>query len=62
MARKLSAKQQRVLQKYPKIFDFDDLPSEVQTELTHINNYETLWQDATRFLSDQYHMKLYGKA
>lgn len=54
MARKLSAKQIAMLKGYPTIFMVDDLPQEEQDRLEKMNDYETLWQDANRFLGDQY--------
>lgn len=57
MARKLSAKQRALLQGYPDLFDVNDLPQEEQDRLEKMNDYETLWQDANRFLGDQYRKK-----
>ena len=54
MARKLSVKQRVLLQGYAHIFDVNDMPQEDQDRLEKMNDYETLWQDANRFLGDQY--------
>lgn len=54
MARKLSAKQIAVLKNYPSYSDIEDLPMDVQEELENLNDYETLRQDANRFLYDQW--------
>lgn len=54
MARKLSSKQIEILKGYSDVTDFDDLPQHVQDDLEKYNDYETLYQDANRFLSDQF--------
>ena len=54
MARKLSAKQIALLKSYPQFFTVDDLPKDEQGRLEKMNDCETVWQDADRFLQDQY--------
>jgi len=38
------------------VFDYiecDEFTEELFIELTHINNYETLWQDINRYINDK---------
>jgi hypothetical protein len=52
--RKLNKKQVELLKQYPDVWAVDDLPYKIRQELESLNDYETLWQDANRFLWDQY--------
>ena len=52
--RKLNKKQVELLKQYPNVNGADNLPYEAWKELECLNDYETLWQDANRFLWDQY--------
>ena len=66
MARKLTQSQKTILvtafnKRTDKHFiDFDSLSLEEQTKLVSINDYETLWMDADRFLSDLLMQEQYG--
>jgi hypothetical protein len=52
--RSLTKSQKELLNRAPTIaLSVDDIPGLLQ-ELEKINDYETLWQDANRFLSDRY--------
>jgi len=52
--RSLTAKQKAILKRYTDAFSVDDLPVGIWAEIEALHDYETLWQDANRFLSDQY--------
>lgn len=52
--RKLTVKQKAILRRYPCASSVDDLPVGIYRELMEINDTEILWQEANRFLSDQY--------
>ena len=54
MARKLSEKQKDILRKYPNIYDADSISEKDKNALVKLNDYETIWHDANRFLGDQY--------
>lgn len=54
MARSLSPGQKKLLTKFPNTFIWDDLPEYVRHGIVHLNDYETVIQDAERFLGDQY--------
>lgn len=51
-ARKLSAKQKKMLSAHKGVGYFDELPQDVQYSVLKANDYETLEQDADRFLND----------
>jgi len=61
MARTLSVAQKKVLNRYPEVMSFDDLPFDVQKQLYELRDFEILWQEATRYLSDRRMELLYGK-
>lgn len=61
MARVLSAAQKKVLNRYPEVMSFDDLPMDVQKKLYEMRDFEILHQEATRYLSDRRMEVLYGK-
>ena len=66
-ARKLHKRQEKVLQKYldsagsRAVSNFDDLPSNVRSELERIKNTETLWSDVERWLGDNNNPHLQSK-
>jgi hypothetical protein len=61
MARKLTTKQRKLLDSYRvrylfagiTIYTVDDLTDEHYRALEALNDYETLYQDANRYISDQ---------
>ena len=55
MARKLSSKQVSILKNHSDVTDWGDLPFDVQEDIEHYNDYETLVHDVNRFLSDQFY-------
>jgi hypothetical protein len=57
--RKLSAVQQRLLSSERVLF-WDELSENMKNHLTSLNDYETLPQDAERFLNDQYVKRRYS--
>lgn len=61
MARVLSAAQKKVLNRYPEVDDFDQLPTDVIESLYKLRDYETLHSDATRYLNDRRLEVIYGK-
>ena len=52
--RKLTASQKKILLQYPKCFDIEQLPGGVWDRLEQINDTEVLWQNANRYLHDNY--------
>ena len=66
-ARKLHKRQEKVLQKYldsagsRAVSNFDDLPSNVRSELERIKDTETLWSDVERWLGDNNNPHLQSK-
>ena len=54
MARSLTPGQKAILKKYPATCLWEDLPLEEQEKVLNLNDYETVLQDADRFLGDQY--------
>lgn len=54
MARKLNKRQLTILDRYADCSHFDDLPIEARNALEDANDYETMWQDASRYLNDKY--------
>lgn len=59
---KLSKRQMRILdQAPPGVLAYDDLPVEMIEELESINNYETLWTDAERYIGDKEMDRMYGE-
>lgn len=52
--RRLTEKQKKLLRNYPEVNGVDELPWAAWEEIQEINDYETLWQDANRFLWDQW--------
>lgn len=53
-ARKLNAKQKKLLDALSSdIFSWDDIPQNIRNQLEKINDYETLWSDAQRYISDK---------
>ena len=66
-ARKLHKRQEKVLQKYldsagsRAVANFDQLPSNVRSELERIKDTETLWSDVERWLGDNNNPHLQSK-
>lgn len=58
--RKLTAKQKKILKEHDNCRDIEDLPYEVWEKLENINDTEILWQEANRFLADQFFNKKYN--
>jgi len=50
--RKLNIKQKKLLNKWSVYNHWDELPGDVRLKLADINDYETLWSDASRYLGD----------
>lgn len=50
--RKLNNKQKKVLNKWATYNHWDELPGDVRLKLSALNDYETLWSDASRYLGD----------
>jgi len=61
MARVLSTAQKKVLNRYPEVMNFEDIPKDVQNQLYKMRDFETLHFEATRYLSDRRMEVLYGK-
>jgi hypothetical protein len=61
MARKLTQKQKNVLDGCDGIINYEALPDAVKDVLEDINDYETLWSDAERYLWDNETNKRFGK-
>lgn len=57
MARKLTIAQKKILECQTDKLGWDDLSPSVQSKLEAINDYETLWADASRYLSDLYYAR-----
>lgn len=57
--RHLSVKQKNILKKYAEngFLNLEDLGKDVINKLENINYYETFWQDAGRYLADEYMKK-----
>ena len=51
--RKLTKSQKKILDMY-NVGMIEDLPNGVMEQLEKINNYEILYQDANRYLSDKF--------
>ena len=49
--RKLTAAQKKLLDLYD-VFDIDEVPG-LEQRLARLNDYETMWSDANRYLSDK---------
>jgi hypothetical protein len=52
--RQLTAKQKKILKKYPDCYCLEQLPSGVWEQLEAINDTEILWQETNRFLGDNH--------
>ena len=61
MARSLSNRQKQLLNGYIGAMGISELPESVQDELERMGDYETMWMDTNRYLSDLYFQKMYGK-
>ena len=57
MARKLTSKQKKMLAKTGACHVMD-LHHEIYTKIESLNNYETFYQDADRFLNDEYFKRM----
>lgn len=53
MPRELNKAQKRILDEH-NAMSFDDLPSSAQRRVVALNDYETVYQDADRYLWDKY--------
>jgi hypothetical protein len=63
MARKLTKRQKEILDRLFEdsgVTDIYDAPESVQSLLVGINDYETIWQDANRYLMDLHFEKMNG--
>ena len=64
MARQLLQSQIKILERFYQknhtIDRWDDLPQEVRERLEELNDYETLWSDTERWLSDRFFDEKYG--
>lgn len=62
MARKLNAKQKRLLDSAPRgTISFDDLPVALQKQIEDANMFEDLWSACERYLWDKSMDERYGK-
>ena len=67
VARKLHKRQEKILEKYldsagsRAVANFDQLPSNVRSELERIKDTETLWSDVERWLGDNNNPHLQSK-
>jgi len=60
MARKLNAKQKKILDSATAL-SWEELSLNMQEALEAINMYENLWSDAERYLHDKHFDRLYSK-
>jgi len=44
-----------------QFYSIDDFPQTVQDQLQKMNDYETLWQDANRYINDKKLEKMYKR-
>jgi len=44
-----------------QVHSIDDMPVEMQQELERMNDHETLWSNADRYINDKVLEKMYGR-
>lgn len=59
--RHLTPAQKKWLDEFPNAGSVDELPLKAWQKLEAMHDYETLWQDANRYLGDKYMAKAYGR-